>query len=394
MWLLIGVQFLIPLPLRAQMAQAAPAELDLLDVAKRLVPQFHPKSRDSLALHQAGTFLWLIPQVGYSPQTGFLGQITGNATYRRPDANVSTAVASAAYTQHNQLLFTALSSRWSRNNAFFFQSDYRIMHYPQSTYGLGMFTNPDNPIQMDYNYLRLYQYALKRVGSNFYAGAGYELDLHWNITARNARREVTRISRYRYGVEGRSMSSGVSLNLLYDNRANSVNPTAGLYANLILRTNPAWLGSSNPSEMLLVDARKYIQPGGPLGNVLAFWSYNAVVLSGDPPFLDLPSSGWDTYSNTGRGHIQGRFRGKQFLYAEAEYRFGLSRNRLLGGVLFVNAQTVSEVNRQPLFERIAPAVGTGLRVRLDKVSRANLAVDYGVGFDGSHSLYFNFGEVF
>ena len=371
-----------------------PGDRDIIDVMTEVVPRFHPKNRDSLALQHRQTFLWVIPLVGYSPQTGFLAGGTANATYRRPGANFSSAAANISYTQHNQLLFTVLTNLWSSDNRYLFQGDYRIMHYPQSTYGLGMFTNADNPIQTDYEYLRLYQNVLKRVAPSLYVGVGYALDLHWNIEARNSRRELTRISRYPYGINGRSVSSGPSLNLLYDNRANSITPDAGVYANVVLRANPTWLGTTTASSMLLVDFRKYIQPGGPGRNVLALWSYNSLVLTGDPPFLDLPSTGWDTYSNVGRGHIQGRFRGKQFLYTETEYRFAITRDRFLGGVVFANAQTVSEYNRQPYFERVVGAAGLGIRLRMNKVSRANLGVDYGYGFDGSHGLYFNFGEVF
>ena len=50
------------------------------------------------------------------------------------------------------------------------------------------------------------------------------------------------------------------------------------------------------------------------------------------------------YGNTGRGFTQGRFRGKNFVYGEADYRFGIARNRLLGGVAFANAQSVTELS--------------------------------------------------
>ncbi len=55
-------------------------------------------------------------------------------------------------------------------------------------------------------------------------------------------------------------------------------------------------------------------------NILALWSYNWLTLSGTPPYLMLPSTGWDKTFNTGRGYIQGRFRSNNMLDAEAEYR--------------------------------------------------------------------------
>ncbi|GAB2539085.1 hypothetical protein [Spirosoma aerophilum] len=128
-------------------------------------------------------------------------------------------------------------------------------------------------------------------------------------------------------------------------------------------------------------------------NILAFWSYNAFTLSGNPPFLDLPSTGRDNTKNVGRGFIQSRFRGKNLLYTETEYRFHLTTNRLLGGVVFANAQTVSEQSNGQ-FEKVVPAIGTGLPIKMNKVPRTNLSIDYGFGFDGSSGLFFNLGEVF
>ena len=46
------------------------------------------------------------------------------------------------------------------------------------------------------------------------------------------------------------------------------------------------------------------------------------------------------------------------------------------------------------FDKVVPAAGAGLRIRLNKVSNANLCVDYGFGADGSHGLSLNLGEVF
>ncbi|MBU6121542.1 hypothetical protein [Hymenobacter siberiensis] len=145
--------------------------------------------------------------------------------------------------------------------------------------------------------------------------------------------------------------------------------------------------------MLLIDARTYLHPSPRSANILALWRYNAVTIAGNPPFPDLPSTGWDTYSNTDRGFIQSRFRGDDLLYGEVEYRYGITRNRLLGGVVFANAQTVTE-QQSRRFEKVVPAAGAGLRLRLNKVSNTTLAIDYAFGADGSHGLSLNLGGVF
>ncbi|WP_240635541.1 BamA/TamA family outer membrane protein [Hymenobacter rigui] len=373
---------------------------DVVDLYRTLFPKTQLAAHDSTALGDGHKFVWVIPALGYTQQTRLLVQLSGNVAFQRPGANMSTLVSALSYTQNKQLILTATTSIWSPGNRLNWVGDWRLMHYPQSTYGLGMHTTLDRSVLMDFNYLRFYQSVLRNIAPDLYAGAGLQLDYHWDIVSRTPTRELHRISRYSEGVSGRSMSVGPTLSVLYDTRGNAINPQGGSYVNLLARTNSRWLGSDGNYQTLLVDARKYLRLSPYSRDVLALWSYSALTLHGDPPFLDLPSTGWDTYSNLGRGFIQGRFRGKNLLYAEAEYRFGITRNRLLGGVVFGNAQTVSEDSyRTPdvlatRFERVVPAVGAGLRLNLNKVSGTNLSIDYGVGADGSRGLAFNLGEVF
>ena len=81
------------------------------------------------------------------------------------------------------------------------------------------------------------------------------------------------------------------------------------------------------------------------------------------------------------------------LYLEAEYRFAISGNDLLGGVLFANAQTFTEQSNNQ-FQVVMPGYGAGLRIKLNKFSRTNIALDYGIGSNGSGGFFVNLGEVF
>lgn len=127
--------------------------------------------------------------------------------------------------------------------------------------------------------------------------------------------------------------------------------------------------------------------------VLALWSYNWLVLGGKPPYLDLPSTGWDGYNNSGRGFIQGRYRGEKMVYLESEYRFDITNNGLLGATIFANAESFSGLNSQKL-QSVQPGAGLGLRIKLNKKSDTNIAIDYGFGTQGSKGLFVNIGEVF
>ncbi|WP_332369510.1 BamA/TamA family outer membrane protein [Spirosoma telluris] len=242
--------------------QPTPPLHDIADLVKRWYPRLHITPHDSSNLQEGKRFLLVIPQIGYTLQTRALVAVLVNTPFRKPGANMSSISGQLSYTQNNQIILTANSQIWSRNNRYLWTNDWRLMHYPQATYGLGMYTTTDREINMDYAYFRFYQSYLRRLAPNFYGGVGYYLDLHWNIDSYiegpNRVHELVRISRYSYGVQGRSVSSGPALHLLYDNRSNAINPSGGLYLNAVLRANMEFLGSDDTYKSLLVEARKYI----------------------------------------------------------------------------------------------------------------------------------------
>ena len=147
--------------------------------------------------------------------------------------------------------------------------------------------------------------------------------------------------------------------------------------------------------MLYAEFRDYfnVQKSRP-GHLIGVWFWGVFQTDGHVPYLALPAITWDTYGRSGRGYIQGRFRGTNMVYGEVEYRLPLSENGLFGAVAFANATTASNpITGQDLFFSIAPAGGFGLRIKMNKKDRTNVCVDYGIGrsFTG---IYFNIRETF
>ncbi len=56
-------------------------------------------------------------------------------------------------------------------------------------------------------------------------------------------------------------------------------------------------------------------------------------------------------------------------------------------------QSVSEQQGKPL-QSILPGYGAGIRIKLNKHSNTNVAIDYGIGQGGSRGIFMNLGEVF
>jgi hypothetical protein len=286
------------------------------------------------------------------------------------------------------------SSIWLPDNTWNIQGDMRFLVYPQYTWGIGTSHDYNQRAVLDYSYIRFYQAALKQVTPFFYLGLGYALDYHINVKSDDPRLNLHQFTGYNFGLNSNSFSSGITLNLLYDSRNNSLNPLPGCYSNIVYRVNERGLGSDETWRSLYVDFRKYIglNPSKPnQQNTLALWSYLWTVFGNNPPYLDLPAINWDPYNRSGRGIDQGRYRGKTLFYFESEYRRDISHDGLFGFVIFGNVNTVSGSGN--LFTSWHPAAGTGLRIKFNKGSNTNLGVDWGFS-KGYNTFIINLGEAF
>jgi len=361
-------------------------QIDATDLLDRL---FHIQPNKKADTVTSKPSVSLAPGIGYTLVSKWAVVVAGNIAFRTsPQSRISAIVLSSSFTQNKQFTFPVQSNIWSKGNTYNFVGDDRFYKYPENTYGLGSSSNISHEDPMDYSYVRLYETALRHVSGNLYAGAGYILDYHWNIHDSGHFNDYTSYSKTSYTV-----ATGFTLNAVLDSRDNAINPHKGGYASVQYRDNFTGLGSTGSWSSLIVDLRRYINLPAGSENVLALWSYDWLILQGKPGFLDLPSDQWDAFSATGRGYIQGRFRGAQMVYGEAEYRYKITRNGLLGGVFFLNAESLSAAPGTRL-QGIQPGFGPGLRIKLNTISKTNICVDYGFGRQGSNGLFIDVGEIF
>ena len=286
------------------------------------------------------------------------------------------------------------SNIWSAGNKWNFGGDLRYSYIPQDTWGLGGHQEDSNKLRINYSYVRFYANALKRIKPYLFAGIGYNLDYHINIRPENDTANIREFTGYQFGTanHSNSFSSGITLNLLYDTRANSINPLPGFFGNVIFRINPVSLGNEDGWYSLYVDTRKYIPFARKGQNVLAIWTYLWTSFGSSSPYLNLPAIGWDSEQRSGRGIYNRRYTGTTLLYLETEYRKDITKNGLFGFVVFANLNSVTEpvTNR---FVYLHPAAGAGMRIKFNKNSGTNIGIDY--GFSKNYSgFYFSLGEAF
>ncbi|WP_157604634.1 BamA/TamA family outer membrane protein [Solitalea canadensis] len=347
--------------------------------------------------------LGIFPYVGFGPATGLEIGVSGSAAFFTADRRYtrqSRAGLSASFTLKKQLFITARSIIFSNKNKWLFVGDQRYNKNTQSTFGLGTTSIEDEETPLKYKFLRLSETAFFHLGGYFYGGLGIHYDKYYNVEIDPESDQspvdnpyIDYTTRYNFNPT-ESAGSGISANLLYDTRDNLFNTYKGLFLLANYRVYREGLGSTTDWQELRFELRNFHSLASNNRQILALWIYSDFIIGGNAPYMHLPAVGWDSFNNTGRGYIQGRFRGPSLIYSELEYRYAISGNGLVGGVAFVNASSVSNPDTDlNLFQNIAPAGGIGLRIKLNKETRTNLRLDFAVGRQ-STGVYLNISEAF
>jgi outer membrane protein assembly factor BamA len=317
----------------------------------------------------------------------------------------------------NQLTIQLSTTVLTARNEWELQGDWRFLLFNQKTYGLG--TGPQAMsapgMNEDFNLVRVHETILRKVWGDLYLGLGYRLDSYSGVEDKGmdlSGPEPVVSPGYAYNLAygfdpSQGVVSGATLAVLYDSRDSTIDPYRGFYGSAAFTANPTWLGSSQRSTSMEAQFRAYVPLSDDVPrNVLGLWLYYRGVTSGAAPYLSLPSIGWDQKNRTGRGYVQGRWRGTQELYGELEWRFRITNNGLLGGVVFANAGSFAAPAFQAsgpgwgyasekvgLLQFVRPAGGLGLRFMMNRDSRTNIALDFAFG-ESSFGVWFNAGEYF
>lgn len=177
--------------------------------------------------------------------------------------------------------------------------------------------------------------------------------------------------------------SGV-LGAIVDSRDNTGSPQSGSY----VRALPSLTWHEDSGSMLnrlTVDARRYRRIGAQ--HVVAMQiQYDGT--SSDWPVEHMPMIGADTAM---RGYDRGRYRDRQALTAQVEFRSG--HRRRIGAVAFAGAGTVAPTLGDLTAGAWYPSVGAGVRYLLSPRDRTMLRLDFGIG-RGSKGISVGVGEAF
>ncbi|MBD1391880.1 BamA/TamA family outer membrane protein [Mucilaginibacter glaciei] len=403
----------------AQSSDSLQTQTDLRDAFRHILK---PNAVKKDTINDNAATSSILPALGYSPSFGLAIGVTSSGGRRlgNPATTNFSIYNWNAYASTGGLAsFEIKHNVYTPDNKFNLLGGIQVGRSVALDYGIGTglknqgdgnfafnnlpFENNPDVFQMRYTYFKINERVYKRLFGHFFAGAGIVADWYGNIRNQNPNTPQTSTHNFRYSIRNNYnpnsyRANGLLFNLEFDSRDHPNRAYKGLYVDVVLRTNRQWLGSTQNAAQLKTELRKYfsLSKQNP-EHVLAFWIWGNYLLGGSVPYLSLPGTGADVSTRTGRAYTIGRFKGISFFYSESEYRFPITENKLLSGVVFANVETASnlrKVDRIKLFQHWEPGAGAGLRMLLNKYSRSNICLDYGMGHYGSSGIFLGLNEAF
>ena len=264
------------------------------------------KSALETGIPQEGKLIFFAaPIFGSNPSLGTFYGLggTGAIFLGSPETtSISNMNASLLFTTKNQFIGTIKGTVMTNDNKWEMLIDIKYSDFSESTYGLG--SDYNQPIKeswdiggiqtaglegaqpMVFNQIKFYYTLLREIKDNFYLGLGYNLDVHYNIQDLSLDLDAPEpviTSHYaystKYGYDPTGyVSSGISLNAVFDSRDHTVNAYSGSFLQASYRADPQMLGNNRNYQQMYLEARilrvyRSASPvissaSGPLGNLL------------------------------------------------------------------------------------------------------------------------------
>jgi hypothetical protein len=331
------------------------------------------------SLEQKRSSLVALPYAYYSPETKFAfgaGSIysfrsPGSPPWARP-SNVRVAIT---YTQLHQLIVGLLPEIYLRDETYFFSGYYGLYKYPNKFWGIG--NNTQESTEEDYEplYFKSHSSVQRCIMPGLYVGLRYQYE-HIDLW------ETDPDGVLQYGTvpgsEGGS-ASGIGVIVNHDTRNHVYHPSAGFYNQVYAVFFGRLLGSDYTFNMLSIDLRTYFSLFGT--HVLALQMYDGFI-SGNPPFQMLNQLGG---SYRMRGYYEGRYRDRNMISFQAEYRFPIIWR--FGGVAFTGIGDVGDTIGSFRLDEFKYSLGFGFRFMFDAQERINARLDIGFGNDDNVGIY-------
>jgi hypothetical protein len=321
-----------------------------------------------------------VPVIAYTPETKWMfGAYVGMIYHMEDSLRPSSTSIKALYSQRKQFVFgfdpTVYAGAYQISNVTEF------LKWPDYFYGIGNDV-PDSAEEEYTARIIASDFMVRReLRPQFWAGVRYQFERIKLLAVEP--RGMLAAKTLPAPVEGITSGAGVSVS--YDTRDNIFFPLTGSLANLSASFYRRGLGSEFSYDNYVVDLRHYLPLTGT--HLVAFQIYGSFI-SGTPHFRHYSVLGGDTRL---RGYNGARYRDRQAVYAQAEYRFPIWWR--FRGVIFSGAGDVVDEIADFAPRKFKHVVGGGLRFLAIEKEKIYVRLDLGYGIN-SDGFYLAVSEAF
>lgn len=330
----------------------------------------------------------IYPTLAYTPETKteiglvnlFLFYAKNNRQNRLSEINTFSF-----YTAEKQYGLWLDHAIYGDGEKWFFLGKGKFQYFPMKYYGIGIGAPEQGYAVVDNSNVQLRERVLRKIKRNFYIGAEFDFQSTYNVSFTK-----TDPVNYAYPVGYQGVNNmGLGMGLVYDNRKNVMNVREGFFAELAYLNYSSALGSTNSFQSTQFDIR-YFRKGINLKDVLALQG-SAMFNKGDVPFNQMAMMGGESMM---RGYYLGRFRDKNMVAAQAEYRFlPFAFSKRWGTAAFISGATVAPTPDKIISSQLKMAGGFGARYLVFKSKDIFVRFDIAFTREGN-GYYFFIGEAF
>ena len=351
-------------------------------VLKRYFERFFGQAEDSTAAK-----LIHYPTLAYAPETSWEFGVSSLYVYsaNRDLKNRLSEVKSFAFlTLENQYGLWLDHSLYSDENTWFFYGKARHQSFPLFYHGIGRNSPAEVQSVIDGEYLLIRERIMRETWPSLYCGLELDYQGLTGIEYSNSTEDFTEPD---VGSKG-SRNMGVGLGVIYNNIHNAMNPRKGVYSEWGFLNYHSRDGRDFNFISYIADTRLYL----PIreNTVLAMQGYSQLT-TGNPPFNMLALMGGESLM---RGYYLGRFRDKNLIAGQVEYRIlPFSFSKRVGASFFMSIGQVFGDDRSFEWDQFLPAGGAGLRFLIFPEKDIYTRLDMAFTAEGS-GIYFFIGEAF
>ena len=327
------------------------------------------------------------PTVAYAPETSWELGVSSLYVYsanRDLSNRLSEVKAFTFYTLENQYGFWLDHALYTDENKWFFYGRARYQSFPLFYYGTGRETPSEHIALIDGEYTLFRERLLRETLPSLYFGL--ELD-YQGLNRVNYIDTETDFELPEVGAMG-SNNLGIGLGLLYNNIHNAMNPREGLYSEWAFMNYNTAAGNDYNMTTYVIDNRLY-RPVKE-NTVFAAQLYGQFT-SGNAPFNMLALMGGESLM---RGYYLGRYRDKNLLAGQVEYRIlPFEFSKRWGASVFLAAGQVYGDEYGFNWDQFLPTGGAGIRYLIFPEKDIYTRIDVSFTEEG-RGVYFFIGEAF